>query len=75
MVFLNRKHVCAAMAAANAPNPGNLLVISTHVVGAYTKSKVFTAKAVGSHVACAYLTATLPSTLPRASASAPYTVG
>jgi hypothetical protein len=75
LVFRNRTHVCAATAAANAPHPGNVLVINARVVGAYTKSKVFTATAAGNHFACAYLTATLPSTLPRASASAPYTVG
>lgn len=75
-VYLNPTKPCAITAAIDATLPGDTLIINPPigVVHAYSKSATATAKVAGTHHACAYLRATAPSTLPRARASAPYTV-
>jgi hypothetical protein len=73
--LINLKSACAPTSAADAAVPTNVLTFSGKVVGAYVRVKPETAKVAGNHFACAYLTATPPSTLPRAKASAPYVIG
>jgi len=58
-VFID-PHVCALAAKVEAARPKAVKIISHMVVHLYTKSRLGTAKVLGTHHVCAYLTAVPP---------------
>jgi hypothetical protein len=72
-VFLDNR-VCAKTSAREDSHPKAVKIITAPVVGNYTKTQTAHALILGTHHACAYLTAPPPAGFPRAHAAASYTV-